>query len=95
MAVLIVGAWLSGWVQQGSSGEQRWWSRATKWFRNQFFYKHVLPVVLGWVWKDCGELGYTVKYEAGSDELVNSLSKLMIHCSNFWGSVCNSLGWNT
>jgi hypothetical protein len=61
---LIAVAWLSGWVQQGGRGEQRWWSQAAKWFRDRFLYKHVLPIIADWVWKDCGDLGSPVKHEA-------------------------------
>ncbi|KAF3341527.1 zeaxanthin epoxidase [Carex littledalei] len=58
---LIAGSWLSGWVQQSGSGAQKWWSGATRWIRDRYIYKFVLPWLVDLVWKDCGDLSSPVK----------------------------------
>ncbi|KAJ3681339.1 hypothetical protein LUZ60_015828 [Juncus effusus] len=53
---LVVGAWFSGWVQQGGGGDKEWWSKPAKWFRDHIFYKFVLPRIHNALWFDSGEL---------------------------------------
>ncbi|KAJ4761622.1 FAD/NAD(P)-binding oxidoreductase family protein [Rhynchospora pubera] len=65
-ACMVAGSWLSGMVQQGGCGDQQWWSRATRWFRDRFLYKFVLPKLVNFVWTDCGDLGSPVAHGAGS-----------------------------
>ncbi|XP_078172515.1 monooxygenase 2-like [Carex rostrata] len=63
---LIAGSWLSGWVQQSGCGEQKWWSGATRWFRDRCLYRFVLPWLADLGWKDCGDLSFPVKQYVGS-----------------------------
>ena len=53
-AGLIVGAYLSGWVQQGGRTGLSGW--AVKWFRDHVFYRFVQPKIVNAVQYDCGVL---------------------------------------
>jgi 2-polyprenyl-6-methoxyphenol hydroxylase-like FAD-dependent oxidoreductase len=67
VALLVAGAWLSGYVQQGGRVDQdQLVSRLARWFRDRVMFKYALPMIMDWVWKGCGDLPTPVKYEAGS-----------------------------
>ncbi|KAJ3687767.1 hypothetical protein LUZ61_016931 [Rhynchospora tenuis] len=57
VAGVVAGSWLSGTVHQGGCGDQQWWSRTTRWFRDRYLYKFVMPKLVDFVWTDCGDLG--------------------------------------
>ncbi|XP_020246500.1 uncharacterized protein LOC109824339 [Asparagus officinalis] len=51
---LIIGAYLSGWVQQGGRAGLSGW--AVNWFRDHVFYRFVQPKIVDSVQYDCGVL---------------------------------------
>ena len=50
VATLIIGSYLSGWIQQGGSN---WWM---KFLRDVIFYGFLFRKILGAIFYDCGEL---------------------------------------
>ncbi|KAG8064462.1 hypothetical protein GUJ93_ZPchr0004g39585 [Zizania palustris] len=56
-AWIVAGAYLSGWVQQGSPGGARGaLAYAVKLFRDLIFYRFVFPLLADTMWYNCGEL---------------------------------------
>ncbi|KAL5214278.1 hypothetical protein ABZP36_003430 [Zizania latifolia] len=56
-AWIVAGAYLSGWVQQGSTGGARGArAYAVKLFRDWIFYRFVFPFLADTMWYNCGEL---------------------------------------
>lgn len=53
-AGLILGAYFSGWVQQGGRAGLSGW--AVKWFRDHIFFRFVQPKIVEAVQYDCGVL---------------------------------------
>jgi 2-polyprenyl-6-methoxyphenol hydroxylase-like FAD-dependent oxidoreductase len=55
-ALLVAGAYLSGWVQQGGTNMQGLRGRMVKLFRDWIFYRFIFRRLAGMMWYDCGDL---------------------------------------
>uniref|UniRef100_A0ACD5TR88 Uncharacterized protein n=1 Tax=Avena sativa TaxID=4498 RepID=A0ACD5TR88_AVESA len=56
VALLVAGAYLSGWVQQGGTNVQGLRGCMVKLFRDLIFYRFIFRRLAGMMWYDCGDL---------------------------------------
>ncbi|KAM0889446.1 hypothetical protein ACQ4PT_027710 [Festuca glaucescens] len=66
-ALLVAGAYLSGWVQQGGTDVQGLRGCMVKLFRDWIFYRFIFRRLAGMMWYDCGDLVPPTSNEEGKN----------------------------
>ncbi|XP_071683231.1 monooxygenase 2-like [Lolium perenne] len=66
-ALLVAGAYLSGWVQQGGTDVQGLRGCMVKLFRDWIFYRYIFRRLAGMMWYDCGDLLPPTSNEKGKN----------------------------
>jgi 2-polyprenyl-6-methoxyphenol hydroxylase-like FAD-dependent oxidoreductase len=66
-ALLVAGAYLSGWVQQGGTDVQGLRGCMVKLFRDWIFYRYIFRRLAGMMWYDCGDLVPPTSKEEGNN----------------------------
>jgi hypothetical protein len=66
-ALLVAGAYLSGWVQHGGTDVQGLRGCMVKLFRDWIFYRYIFRRLAGMMWYDCGDLLPPTSNEKGKN----------------------------
>ncbi|KAF2933983.1 monooxygenase 2 [Oryza sativa Japonica Group] len=78
-AWIVAGAYLSGYVQQGSTSAPGVRAAAVKLFRDWIFYRFVFPLLADTMWFDCGDLVAPPPRDGGGEEEAADCKKSHVH----------------